>query len=272
MKNLLEPKIFPFVSFLVSLIFGLVAWGLGAKPDNSIGIAVLIELVLLAHYILERINHIGSILGYSRGFASISDLVPSLNMLSKSNNTWIKHLLQLRIEQFSLNISYLRNNRIPMRPDEFMEFAEVLFQSIGPQDKFEAVSLFGGGEYWKHKYGQRYAALNQVASKRGVKIIRTFIPRNEDNHNALSEIYAEQSSYCEIFVSEFNSINELDKQSAKDFFLLNNELAVEFVFNADYSDMDHIDVITSENEIKNVYRRRMDKIRSLSSPYSNTTP
>ncbi|MCU7811309.1 MAG: hypothetical protein KZQ77_08730 [Candidatus Thiodiazotropha sp. (ex Notomyrtea botanica)] len=202
MRKILDPKIFPIFSFLISLIFGLLAWGLGARPDVSIGVAVLIELVLLAHYMLERINRIGSILGYSHGIASISELVPILQKLSESDNRWRKKLLQLRVEQFALNISYLSNNRVPLTPGEFIEFSEILFQSVNSQDKFEAVSLFGGGDYWKRKYGQRYAALNKIASENGAKLIRTFIPRNENNHNSLAETYANQSSYADIFVVE----------------------------------------------------------------------
>ena len=44
-----------------------------------------------------------------------------------------------------------------------------------------------------------------------------------------------------------DSINEFDKH-CKGLFSIDNEIAVEFVFNADYSEIDHIDVITSDNE------------------------
>ncbi|MCU7810729.1 MAG: hypothetical protein KZQ77_05765, partial [Candidatus Thiodiazotropha sp. (ex Notomyrtea botanica)] len=98
-----------------------------------------------------------------------------------------------------------------------------------------------------------------------------FIPRNENNHNSLAETYANQSSYADIFVVEYEHIAEFDKQSARDFFLLNNELAVEFVFSADYNEVNHIDIITSDEEIK-VYRKKMDIIHSLSSSYSEPMP
>jgi hypothetical protein len=270
MKIFLDPKIFPFISFLISLIIGLVTWGLGTRPDAAIGIAFLIELLLLTHYMLERINHIGSILGYSNGMASISKLVPILQKLSESDNRWKKILLKLRLEQFSLSISYLNNNRVPLTPDEFMEFSEILFKSLTAKDKFEAVSLFGGGEYWSRKYGQRYAALNKFASENGAKFTRTFIPRNKNNHVSLEKIYSEQSSYADIFVVDYEHIAELDKQSARDFFLLNNDMAVEFIFSADFSDVSHIDVITSDDEIK-VYRKKLEKIDSLSARYRKLT-
>lgn len=270
MKKFLDPKIFPIISFLISFIVGLITWKLGARPDTAIGIALLIELLLLTHYMLERLNHIGSILGHSDGMASISKLVPILQKLTESNNKWRKILLQLRLESFSLNISYLDNNRVPLSPEEFMEFSEIFFSSLTAKDTFEAVSLFGGGDYWNKKYGQRYALLNKIASESGASLIRTFIPRNQSNHDSLADIYAEQSSYADIFVVDYVDITEIDKQSARDFFLLNDELAVEFVFSADYSDVSHIDVITSDDEVK-AYRKKMAKINSLSSPYRKAT-
>jgi hypothetical protein len=149
-----------------------------------------------------------------------------------------------------------------------MDFAEILYHSLSKSDEIEATSLFGGGTYWSKRYGMRYAELNKDASNKGTKITRTFIPRNEEDSNKLKETYIEQSCYVTVCVANYQNVSEMDSAAIMDFFILNDELVVEYVFNADFSDIKHIDVITSLEEIKH-YRRKMNVIKSESKPYEN---
>lgn len=268
MKKLFDPKIFPIISFLISISVGLVTWKLGANPGISLLVAVVIELIILMHYFISRLSILESLLGYSQGVVEIGPFIPRIHRIVKSNNRWRNILLRLNFRDFSLKIDYLENNKVQLSPSEFMDFAEILYHSLSKSDEIEATSLFGGGAYWSKRYGMRYAELNKDASDKGAKITRVFIPRNEENSKILKDTYAEQSSYISVFVADYQNIYEMDSFAIMDFFILNDELVIEYVFNADFSDIKHIDVITSLEEIKH-YRRKMNVIKSESKLYDN---
>lgn len=268
MKIIFDPKIFPIISFLTSILVGLVTWKLGADLGTSLLVAVVIELIILMHYSLSRLSILESLLGYSQGVAEIGPFIPRIHSILKSNDRWRNILLGLNLRDFSLKIGYLENNKVQLSPSEFMDFAEILYHSLSKADEIVATSLFGGGAYWSKRYGMRYAELNKDASDKGAKITRIFIPRNEEDSKKLKDTYAEQSCYITVFVADYQNVLEMDRAAIMDFFILNDELVIEYVFNADFSDIKHIDVITSLEEIKH-YRRKMNVIKSESKPYDD---
>lgn len=262
MNVIFDARVFPILAFLLSISIALLTWKLGADPAPSIIVGILGELILIADFLVSRLTAIEAKLGYSRGIASMSELIPRLHNILRSKNRWVKEILDLTLRRFSLEATYLENKRFSMTPEDFMDFAERMYQSMGNGDEMSASSLFGGGDYWQNRYGMRYAQLNREAADRGAQITRIFVPRNDTQHEKLLSIYEAQSGHISVQVAQLEEVQAIDRSAAKDFLVLNDDLVVEFIFSADFSYVDHIDLILADDEIAS-YCAKMRKLRSV---------
>jgi len=266
MKKIFESKALPVFIFLLSTSVGIITWKLGTDPVFSITIAIIVELVIVAHSILHRVTKLESLMGYTMDIPVVASMLPKLSGILRDDNRWVKELLNFKFDKFSLEIEYIGNKKLPLTTGEFMEFAQIFFKNLRNTDVIKACSLFGGGDYWGKEYGKEYAKLNIEACKRGVSIVRVFVPRNPENHLQLKKIYTEQSKYLKVKIANIDSIKQIDRYAIRDFLVLNEELAIEFIFSADYNEIESINIIVSKEEVKN-YCKKMDKLLSVSSDF-----
>lgn len=266
MEKIFDSKLFPILTVLLSIVVGVIAALMGATAAMAILISILIELWITTHHSLAKIKDLEKMLGFTRGISSMSALIPKIHNVLCCENKWSNIILSFKLDKLSLEVDNLEKQRIPLSTEEFMEFAEKFFTLLDKNDRVFATSLFGGGDYWRRKYGIRYASLNKKAAQQGASITRTFIPRDQSDQQKLEQIFKEQAGYLQVRVVEHDDLNEVDRHAIKDFLLLNDELAIEFIFDASFKDIDSIVVILGPEDVKH-YSKRMRKIIELSKEY-----
>ncbi len=266
MQRIFDNKLFPILTVLFSIGLGTVSSFLGADTTTAILIGILTELWITVHKALFKIDDIEKLLGNTKGISSMITLIPKIHKVLSYNNKWSNIIYSSKLEKLSLEINNMEKRRIPLNADEFMEFAEKLFNTLSKKDKLFATSLFGGGTYWTRKYGIRYAKLNENAQRQGANITRVFIVKNDEEAKQFDEIFQEQAKYINVLVADFETVTEVNRLLLKDFFILNNEIVVEFVFDAVFKEIDSIIVILDKEEISN-YTKRMNQLLELSNQY-----
>ena len=143
-----------------------------------------------------------------------------------------------------------------------MELANVIYKELRERERLRATSVFGGGEYWRERYGQDYAQFNKDAAARNVAIERTYILRDVDQFREKLPIMEAQSAFYDIRVLLVSDalINDRDR---RDFFVIDRELAVEFHFNGEV--ITTIDVVSNGDEVIE-FEKTMDRIVSAAKP------
>ena len=267
MDKLFNNRLFPLLTVVISITIGLVLYFLGAGFAIAVLVTILVELWITIHRSISKVTDLEKMHGYSAGMSAMSEVIPVIHKIMQNKNKWSDIVLSQKLEKLLLDVDCIEKQRIQLNLEDFMDFADVFFNKLNRNDEIFATSLFGGGNYWDKKYGQRYAKLNQTAIQKGASITRIFIHKDTNDKSRLEETLKKQSANSiKVRTTDLNELNEINKSSIKDFFILNEELVTEFHFDHQFNEIASISVIISKEEVRD-YSKKMKKLIELSHEY-----
>lgn len=232
-----------------------VYWGIAA------GLAL--ELIAVLHTTLRRLTSIEKMLGQVRSLPKIQGIIDNIQDITTKPSRFKSLLLDQEVDIFDAMIDQLGRGRQSVSVDHFMRLAEVIYGELKRHDTLYATSVFGGGEYWSTRFGQRYAELNKSAARRGVKIVRTYILRDSAQLAEKAAIMQTQAGFSDVRVVMLADVPIGDNE-LRDFLVVDLEIAAEFHF-ATNNVITHIDVVSDRGEVTEL-SRTMERILHASVP------
>lgn len=236
------------VPFVLSTALFFALWRLQISDSTtSLIFAFLLELLLLGHILLVRMEHVHATVDdvvNVRGLANVpADIQNAKRMQVRFNPRLVDGL----ITEFATDLAQLGQGRQRLSPDRFMSIANVIYQELKQGDTLTATSYFAGGDYWKERYGAEYARLNQEAHQRGAFIQRIFVLRDAQHLQEKHEILLAQQKFVDVHVCVLSE-NPLMPDEHRDFFVINEDLAAEFHFSPSQVLL-YVDLVSNKAEV-----------------------
>lgn len=244
MKKIL-PEIIPL---LVSTGFAVLLWYIKVTSVGQTVIAgLLLELVIVSHKILLHVRGLYTAIGDVSLTEGLSTVPKDIKASLERDKRFSKVIVDCAVQDFSRHINQLARGKQRMSVDRFMSIAESVFATLTAQDQVLATSLFGGGDYWKVKFGAKYAEFNRDARARGAKIDRIFIFRDQAHFSEFKQILSQQLTYANVYYAICTD-DALDDVQFRDILVINDEIGAEFNFSGPI--ITSADLITDRHEVK----------------------
>ncbi|MFG6415818.1 hypothetical protein ACG02S_18135 [Roseateles sp. DC23W] len=238
-----------FIPFTVSTGLFFVLWGLKITDATfSLIFAFLLEIVLLCHIALQRVDAVHASLGdiaAVRGLAEVPTHIRNATRLESRFNPAIADCL---VRDFANQVGQMGRGLQRLSPDRFMLVAATIYGRLREGDTLIATSYFAGGDYWKERYGKEYMQLNRDAHARGARIERIFVLRDEGHRAEKLPILKSQSEFVSVYTCMLDN-QALNEEEHRDFFVINDDMAAEFHFSPNQVLLG-VDLITDKLDVQ----------------------
>lgn len=265
---------FAVYSVLLSIVVGVILWATGITSDSAAILAALgLELVVTVHRVQADLRQLTDPL---RGLPQGDELADALSIartIVTAKSQPARNILETFTMTYSSRIRELSTGSVRLSPSEFMEWSKHLFGSARGGDTFFATSHLAGGEYWKQNYGLRYEKLNRDAKIRGLEIQRIFLLRDDDHLREYRHVLDRQSEFSDVWVATLDMGDRTLNLGRRDFFVYNSDLAAEFHFTGPEMELDHIQITTDRDQVRQLsedYRDLRDSFAYQYKPNQHT--
>jgi hypothetical protein len=177
-----------------------------------------------SHLLLaEKINKTPRVLEMVDGIAD------AVKIADGAGNPLMRSVLRARLDSIEREMNLVTQGTFEVSNDEIPQFALELIKSA--KLSFIATSYVRAADWWNTPWGKQYEALNYVARKNGVKIVRIFI-FSTDGEKLAAESYLnlQEKNGIEVWTA---MASDLTSKVTSDMVVMDDQLAGELTLTPD---------------------------------------